>query len=130
MNMIWWLKIFHYINLKKEKGQYILGNFVTHHDLYMYKSKYVHIIEVYPLKYYFKSHLIYKWRYYRQTIFNQLNIMLPLLDIIDICHSITILWEIYMMRHKCHVMWLRFYFRDANYGTWSKDFCINSHKIL
>ena len=69
------------------------------------------IIEVYLLKYYFESHLIYKWRYYRQTIFNQLNIMVPYVDIIGLCHSVAILWEIYVMRPKCHVRWLRFHFK-------------------
>ena len=38
------------------------------------------IIEVYLSKYYFKSHLIYKLRYYRQTISNQLDIMVPYVD--------------------------------------------------
>ena len=69
------------------------------------------IIEVYLLKYYFESHLIYKWRYYRQTIFNQLNIMVPYLDIIGLCHSVAILWEIYAMRPKEHLLWLRFHFK-------------------
>ena len=37
------------------------------------------------LKYYYcESHLIYKLRYYRQTIFNHLNIVLPYVDIIGI----------------------------------------------
>ena len=40
------------------------------------------IIEVCILKYYFESHLIYKLCYHRQTIFNQLNIMVPYVDII------------------------------------------------
>ena len=31
----------------------------------------IYIIEVYLLKYYFETHLIYKSRYYRQTIFKQ-----------------------------------------------------------
>ena len=46
------------------------------------------IIEVY-----FESHLIYKLCYYRQTIYNQLNIMVSYVDIIGlyICHSVTIL---------------------------------------
>jgi hypothetical protein len=64
------------------------------------------IIEVYLLKYFFESHLIYKWRYYRQTIFNQLNIM----DKIGLCHSFAILWEIYVMRNA-----------NANYGSCSID---------
>ena len=49
------------------------------------------LIEVYLLKYYFERHLIYRWRYYRQTISNQLNIMVPYIDIIGLCHSVAIL---------------------------------------
>ena len=59
------------------------------------------ITEVYLLKYYFKSHLIYKGRNYRQTIFNQLNIMVPYLFIIGLCYSVLILSDIYVIRHKC-----------------------------
>ena len=66
-------------------------------------------VEVYHLKYYFERHLIYKWQYYRQTIFNQLNIMVSYVDLIGLCHSIVFLWEIYVMRHKCHVSWLCFH---------------------
>ena len=69
------------------------------------------IIEVYLLKYYFESHLIYKWRYFRQTIFNQLNIMASYVDINGLCHSIPILWWIYVMRPKCRVRCLRFHFK-------------------
>ena len=69
------------------------------------------ITEVYLLKYYFESHLMYKWRYYRQTIFNQLNIMVPNVDIIGLYHSLAILWEIYVMRHICHVSWNNFHFK-------------------
>ena len=69
------------------------------------------MIEVYLLKYYFESHHIYKWRHYRQTIFNQLNIMVPYVDIIGLCPSLAILWEIYVIRHKCNVRWLRFHFK-------------------
>ena len=60
----------------------------------------ISIIEVYLLKYYFRSHLIYTWHYYRQTIPNQLNIMVSYVDIIGLRHSFAILWEIYVMRHK------------------------------
>ena len=60
------------------------------------------IIEVYLLMQYFENHLIYKWRYYRQTILNQLNIMVPYVEIIGLCHSITILGEIYVMWHNFH----------------------------
>jgi hypothetical protein len=69
------------------------------------------IIEVYLLKYYFERQLIFKWSYYRQTIFNQLNIMVPYADIIGLCHSVAILWEIYVMPHKCHMMWLHLHFK-------------------
>ena len=48
-------------------------------------------IEAYLFKYYFERHLIYKRRYYRQTIFNQLNIMVLYVDIIGLCHSVVIL---------------------------------------
>ena len=47
-------------------------------------------IEVYCLKYYFESHFIYKGLYYRQTIFNQSNIMVPYVDNISLCHSVAI----------------------------------------
>ena len=49
------------------------------------------IIEVYLLNYYFESHLISKWSYYRQTIFYQLNLMIPHVDIIGLSHSVAIL---------------------------------------
>ena len=55
------------------------------------------------LKYYFESHIIYKWCYYRQTIFNQSNIMVPYADTIGLCHSVAILWKIYVMRQKRHL---------------------------
>jgi hypothetical protein len=66
------------------------------------------IIEVYILTYYFESHLIYKWCYYRKTIFNQLKIMVSYVDINGLCHNVPIIWEIYVMRPKCHMWWLRF----------------------
>ena len=77
------------------------------------------IIEVYLLKSYFESHFIYKWCYYRQTIFNQLNMIV-------LCHSVAILVEIYLMWPRCHNRWLLFHFKCmlANYGTWSIDFKI------
>ena len=59
----------------------------------------------------FESHLKKKWRYYRQTIFNQLDIMVPYVDIIGVCHSVAILLEIHVLRHKCHVRWLRSHFK-------------------
>ena len=71
----------------------------------------MYIIEVCLLKYYFESHLIYKWRFYRQTIFNQLNIIVPYVDIFGLCLSVANLWEIYMMRPQCHVKSLRFHFK-------------------
>ena len=39
----------------------------------------------------FESHLIYKLRYNRQTIFNQLNIMVPYVNIIGLRNSVAIL---------------------------------------
>ena len=48
---------------------------------------------------------------YRQTIFNQLNIMVAYVDIIGLCHSVAILLEIYVMRPKSKVRWLRFHFK-------------------
>ena len=49
--------------------------------------------------------------YKKQTIFNQLNIMVSYVDIIRQCHSVAILLEIYGMQPKCHVRWLRFHFK-------------------
>ena len=72
--------------------------------------------------YYFESHLLYKWRFYRQTIFIQLNIVVSYVIIIGIWHSVTILWEILQCGLK--FMWcgcLPFQAHD-NYGTWSIDF--------
>ena len=65
------------------------------------------ILEVYILVYIFKAtSCIYKHhhKYHRQTIFNQLNNMVPYIDIIG-------LWEMYVMRHKCHERWLHFHFK-------------------
>ena len=55
-----------------------------------------------------------------QTIFNQLNIMVPYVDIIGLCYSVTILWEIYVICdiNGCEVAYLLFQ-ANANYGTWS-----------
>ena len=84
------------------------------------KFQYIYKGSIYLLKYYFKSQLIQKLHYYRQTIFNQLNIMVPYVDIIGLCHSVAILQEIYVMQHKYHVRWHNFHFkRNANYETWS-----------
>ena len=72
--------------------------------LYHYKVHYTHLIwqwcqNMYNrsifLKYHLKSHLIHNWHYYRQTIFNQLDIMVSYVDIIGLCH----------------VMWQRFHFK-------------------
>ena len=53
------------------------------------------IIDVCIFKYYFEIHLIHKWHYYRQTIFNQLNIVVPYKEIFGLCNSVvTILWKI------------------------------------
>ena len=43
--------------------------------------------------------------------FDQLNIMVPYVDRVDLCHSFAILWEIYVMRHKYHVRWCNFHFK-------------------
>ena len=88
---------------------YILQNHVTPK---------ICIIEVHLLKYYFESHLIYKYCYCRQTSFN-INV-----DMIGLCHSVAILWEIYVMQHKCNERWLTAlpFQANANYGTWSIDF--------
>ena len=66
------------------------------------------LIEVYTLKYYFESHLIYKWQYY---IFIKLEIMVFNVDKISFCCSFAILWEIYVMWPKCHVRGLHFHFK-------------------
>ena len=42
------------------------------------------------LKYYFESPLLYKLCYYRQTIFNQLNIIVPYVEIIGLCLIVAI----------------------------------------
>ena len=85
----------------------------------------------------FWKSLIYEWRYYRQTIFNQLNILVLYVDIIGLCHSVAILWEIYVMRHKYHQVAVLSFQANANYGTWSIDFatdylwvCLWYHVIL
>ena len=39
----------------------------------------------------FESNLIFKWCYYRQTIFYQSNTMVPYVDIIGLYHSVAIL---------------------------------------
>ena len=49
------------------------------------------IIKVYLLKCYFESNLIYKWRYYRQKIFDQLNIIVPYVDVI--CLVSQLYWK-------------------------------------
>ena len=51
-------------------------------------------------------------------IFNQLNIIVPYVDIIGLCHSVAILREIYVMRRKC-------YMRCHNYH--SKQMLITGH---
>ena len=62
-------------------------------------------IEVYLINYYFESHLIYKLRYYRQTIFNQLNITIPFVDIIGLVYAIV--YQFYKKSMWCsiNVMW-------------------------
>ena len=71
--------------------------FLNHECTKIYK------IELYLLKCYFESHIIYKWRYYRKNIFNQLNIMVLYVNIIGLCHIVPILWKTYVMRHRYHV---------------------------
>ena len=52
-------------------------------------------------------HISFKVLFWKpQTIFNQLNIEVPYVDIIGLCHRVAISWEIYVIRLKCHVMWL------------------------
>ena len=63
----------------------------------------------YLLKYHFESKLIYKWRYYRQTI---LNVMVSDVDIIGLCYSVTL----YDKSMWCEVPTLPFQ-ANANYGT-------------
>ena len=43
--------------------------------------------------YIIESHQINKWCYYRQTIFNQLNIIVPYVDIIGLCSKLLQLYE-------------------------------------
>ena len=94
------------------RGRHVFTSFGIRLHILHYVSTKICIIEVDLLRYYFESHLIYKCRYiYRQIIFNQLNIMVPYVDIISPCHSSAILWEIYVMWHKCHVSWLHFHFK-------------------
>ena len=40
----------------------------------------------------------HRWRYYRQAVFNQLNNMVPYVDLIG--HSVASLWEIYVLLQK------------------------------
>ena len=47
----------------------------------------------------------------RQTIFNQLNIMVSYVDIIVLCYTVAILRDIYVMWPKCQVKWLCFHFK-------------------
>ena len=46
-----------------------------------------------------------------QMIFNQLNTMVSYWHKNGLWHSVAILWEIYVMRHKCHVRWHNFHFK-------------------
>ena len=81
------------------------------------------IIEVCLLKYYFESHLIYNDAIIQKTIFTQLNIIVPYLDIIGLCYMccnfMTNLYDAAKM--SCDVIALP-YQGHANYGTWSIDF--------
>ena len=58
---------------------------------------------------------------YRQTIFNQLNILVP---VIGLCHNVTILWEIYVMRHKCYVRLHNFHFKRMIITGLKKKLCL------
>jgi hypothetical protein len=49
--------------------------------------------------------------FYRQKNFNQLKIIVTYVDIIGLCHSVAIFWEVYVMRHKCHVWWHNFHLK-------------------
>ena len=60
---------------------FITMQHIVHVKIMLIRVK-ICLVEVYLLKYYFESHLTYKLRYYRQTMFNQLNIMVPYIDII------------------------------------------------
>ena len=79
------------------------------------------IIEVFLLKYYFQSHLIYKWHYYRQTILNQLKIMVSYVYIIVLLHTfeksmwcnVNVMWcgcasisSVYSLRDLVKRLWL------------------------
>ena len=95
-------------DLTKGTPHLVLGNtllkVLTFQVKHTVKSK-ICIIEVCLLKYYFESHLIYK---YIQTVFNQLYSMVPYVDRIGLCHSVATFCEIYVMRHKCHERWHNF----------------------
>ena len=62
------------------------------------------------LKHYFESHLINDAINIINNL-HQLNIMVPYAYIIVLYHSVTILWEIYVIRRICPLMWMRFYFK-------------------
>ena len=62
-----------------------------------------------------------------QSIFNQLNIMVPNVDMIGLCQSVTMLLEIQVMRHKCHFQ------AHSHCGTWLIDFDLYmyiNHKVF
>ena len=61
---------------------------------------------------------VYKWRYYRQTILNQLNIMVPYVHIIGLCHVESQFYE-KSMWCSINIMWgdINSFQVNANYGT-------------
>ena len=91
------------------KYDYVGEHAYFHKERYTFNIK-ICIIEVYLMKYYFDSHLIYKWRYYRQMIFNQLNIMVFSLD--KIIATVSQFYEKSMWSGCASI----------NYGNWSIDF--------
>ena len=88
-----------------------IQRFLKHIKIYFIYFK-MCIIEVYFLKYYFKSQLIYKWRYYRQTIFNQLNIKVSYVyKLVYFILSQFYEKSIWCCLAKCYLRWLRFHFK-------------------
>ena len=59
-------------------------------------------------------------RYYRQTIFNQLNIMVHNVDKIGLCHiCLRNLFDVAYMSSEVSALPFQ---ANANYGTWSIEF--------
>ena len=51
--------------------------------------------------------------------------MVPYIDIIGLCHSVAIVCEFHVMRHKWHEVAALTFQTHANYGTWSIDFDVD-----